>query len=138
MVRPPGLPGRQFAAGAPEDPEYLAAVREGNQQLLEANARILHALEGLRRIGEDDNSVARRTFGAIRRAEELDVYLARGCDTLTVEVCGGVLGRELFNSLKRACEQAKRLLQQVRWPTTVTNHICYGVASLSWGGKRRQ
>lgn len=74
------------------------------------------------------------TLRALRRSEELDVHLARGCDTLTVEVCATLTGRELFHSLKRACN-SRHLLQHIRWPSTVSNRNAYGAAALAWGGK---
>ena len=52
--------------------------------------RLLHALEGLRRAGDEDRAYNKGTITSIRRAEELDVYPARGCDTLTVEVADGL------------------------------------------------
>ena len=54
---------------------------------------------------------------------------------LSLEVCTGVLVKELFQYPLRACEQAKRLLQLVRWRTSVTNRLAHGVASLKWSGK---
>ena len=61
------------------------------------NERILHALDGLRKATKGDKLAAKGTTrAAVGRGVELDVYLARGCDTLTTEVCPGLLGRELF------------------------------------------
>ena len=149
LVKPPGLPGREGVAGAGEDDPPVSAPGEVTRlaEVLEEFSReqragqqaqasqVVHAIEGLRRAQEDDKAHSKGTLGAIRRGEELDVYLARGCDTLTVEVCAGLLGKELFHGLKRACEHAKHLMQQVRWPTTVTNRMAYGVAAMAWGGK---
>ena len=142
LVRPPGLPDRHFAAGAgeethlgPQISQLVDEMRGGSTARLEQQDRMIHALEGIRKSAEDEKAHTKGTLASIRRSEELDVFLARGCDTLTVEVCGTLLGKDLFNGLKRACEHAKHLMQQVRWPTTVSNRICYGVASLSWGGK---
>ena len=36
------------------------------------------------------------TLGSIKEAEKMDVFLARGCGTLTIEVAPGVYGKELF------------------------------------------
>ena len=59
----------------------------------EDHDRPAHATDGLRKSQEDTKGTAKSCVGAIGRAEELDVYLARGCDTLTTEVCNGLLGR---------------------------------------------
>ena len=125
LVRPPGLPTRQGAAGAGEGVDELARVlRAGEDQRHADNDRLIHALDGLRRDGEDGKVAQKGTLASIKRSEELDVYLARGCDTLTVEVCNTLTGRELFHGVRRACEHAKHLMQSVQWPTTVTNRIC--------------
>ncbi|CAE8594060.1 unnamed protein product, partial [Polarella glacialis] len=89
----------------------------------------------LRKAQEEDRAGAPRgTLGSLRRAEELDVYLARGCGTLTVEVCVGLTGKELFLGLKRAAEHAKHILQAIKWPASMKNRIAFALASFSWGG----
>eukprot|EP00959_Pyramimonas_sp_CCMP1952_P122191 2554301-Pyramimonas_sp.AAC.1 len=62
---------------------------------------MLHALEGVASARQGDKAAQRGTVAALGRAEELDVYLARGCGQLTVEVCDEVLGCELFYALRR-------------------------------------
>ncbi|CAE8601345.1 unnamed protein product, partial [Polarella glacialis] len=124
-----GLPGNKAGAmtgveGAdPEGPPDASAQR------------IVHAIEGLRKAQEEERAGAPRgTLGSLRRAEELDVYLARGCGTLTVEVCVGLTGKELFLGLKRAAEHAKNILQAIKWPVLMTNRIAFALASFSWVG----
>lgn len=87
------------------------------------SARVVHALEGIRKATEGDKKGNPGTRSAIGSEESLDVYLARGCNTLTVEVCPDVTGKELFDALKRACSHAKAKLQQIEWPCLVTNGI---------------
>ena len=141
LVRPPGLPTREHAAGAAEADGLnglLAELVHANSHKQVEQERLVHALEGLRRGKEEDRVASKGTLGAIGRSEELDVDLARGCDTLTIEACPTLLGRDLFLSLKRACEHAKALMQQVRWPTTVSNRMACGISALCWGGARPQ
>lgn len=79
-----------------------------------------------------------RTFSsrsAIGAEEALDVYLARGCNTLQVEVCLDGTGKELFDGLKRVCGHSKALVQSIEWPCLVTNAIAYGIAAMAHGGK---
>eukprot|EP00913_Durusdinium_trenchii_P035482 g33205.t1 len=109
-------------AGEPEDDGYISA-------------RVVHALEGIRKATEGDKKGNPGTRSSISSEDSLDVYLARGCNTLTVEVCPDVTGKELFDALKRACAHAKAKLQQIEWPCLVTNGIAYGLASLQHGGK---
>ena len=63
------------------------------------------------------------------------MYLARGCNTLKVEVLPDATGKELFDGLKRACGHSKALLQGIGWPCLITNGIAYGLAALSHGGR---
>ena len=113
------------AGGGTEESHVLASVLP----------QVVQAIDGLRRNQEEARVAKKGTLGSLRRSEELDVYLARGCDTLQVEVCATLTGKELFHALKRACESSAHLLQQIHWPTTVSNRIAYGIAALAWGGR---
>ena len=59
---------------------------------------------------------ARGTRAGIARDEELDLYLARGCNTLDVEACEGITGKDLFDSLKRMCAHSKSTLKAIGFP----------------------
>ena len=54
--------------------------------------------------------VSKGTLASIQEGEKLDLFLARGCGELSVELCQGVYGKELFHSIKRAGHHAKRAL----------------------------
>ena len=97
--------------------------------------QLVQAVEGIRKNQENAKRKPVGTFDAVGSSEELDVFLAQGCDTLTVEVCPTLLGHDLFYGLKRACHGAQSHLQQIGWPTLVNNRIAYGLAALSWGGR---
>ena len=86
-------------AGTAEDPEVAA--------------RMMHVLEGIRKATEGDKKGTPGTRGALGAEESLDMYLARGCNTLKVEVLPDSTGKELFDGLKRACGHSKALLQEV-------------------------
>jgi len=139
LVSFPGLPDRQCAVGANEDPPMVQActraMQQHQEQTAEAHQQLLYVIqEGLR--GRDDDKVAQLgTLAAIHRGEELDVYLTRGCDTTSVEICAGLTGRELFHGMRRACEHSKHLMLAVKCPTTISNRIAWGTAALAWGGK---
>lgn len=79
---------------------------------------------------EGDRKSTPGTRTSIGSEEALDVYLARGCNTLTV-----MPRKELFDALKRACSHAKAKLQQIEWLCLVTNGIAYGLAAMHHGGK---
>ena len=107
----------------------------GDEDQGNISARVVHALEGLRKATEGDKKGSPGTRSSIGNEEALDMYLARGCNTLTVEVCPDATGKELFDALKRACGHAKSKLQQIEWPCLITNGIAYGLAALHHGGK---
>ena len=58
-------------------------------------------MAGLRKVHEDDKTATKGgVLGAIKEGEKMDVFLARGCGELQVELCAGVYGKELFDSIK--------------------------------------
>ena len=130
-----GVVGQLFGLGSKLDDTSTRAGAGGDEEDGQMGARVVHALEGLRKATEGDKKGNPGTRSAIGSEEGLDVYLARGCNTLTVEVCPDVTGKELFDALKRACSHAKAKLQQIEWPCLVTNGIAYGLAAMQHGGK---
>ena len=108
-------------AGTTEDPEVAA--------------RMMHVLEGIRKATEGDRKSTPGTRGSLGAEESVDMYLARGCNTLKVEVLPDSTGKELFDGLKRACGHSKALLQSIGWPCLVSNGIAYGLAGLCHGGR---
>ena len=130
-----GVVGQLFGLGGRLDDTSTRAGAGGDDEDGQMGARVVHALEGIRKATEGDKKGSPGTRSSIGSEESLDVYLARGCNTLTVEVCPDVTGKELFDALKRACSHAKAKLQQIEWPCLVTNGIAYGLAALQHGGK---
>lgn len=129
-----GIVGQLFGMGGRvEDVSTRAGAGEDDDSHM--SARVVHALEGIRKATEGDKKGSPGTRSSIGSEDSLDVYLARGCNTLTVEVCPDVTGKELFDALKRACSHAKAKLQQIEWPCLVTNGIAYGLAAMQHGGK---
>ena len=63
------------------------------------------------------------SMGHLRGSNRFLVYLARGCDELDVTLCEGLLGRDLFDALKRTSDGARALLTQVRWPVPINNGV---------------
>ena len=88
---------------------------EGDASSL-ATDRITHALDGLRKAQDEDKTGTKGTLASLKEGEKLDVFLARGCGQLTIEVCEGVYGKELFHSLKRVGHHAKHELLLLKWP----------------------
>ena len=74
-------------------------------------------------------------MAALRGDSRWLVFLARGCDTFQVGLCPALLGRELFDGLRRAGDAARGLLTQVGFPVPISNRIAYGMAAGTWGGR---
>ena len=78
-----GLPSKAGAAfnetfgssGSAQDGSSLAADR------------IIHALDGLRKVQDEHRTGAKGTLSSTKEGKKLDVFLARGCGQLTIEVC---------------------------------------------------
>ena len=74
-------------------------------------------------------------MGYLKSANRYLVYLARGCDTYYVRFCPSVLGRELFDSLRRICDVGRHQLMGRGFPVPMRNRIAYGIAAACWGGR---
>ena len=107
----------------------------GDSTQVQSADRIIHAIDGLRRAQDDDKNLTKGTLSSIKEAEKMDVFLARGCGTLTVELAPGVYGKELFHAGKRVANHARHMLHLIKWPVLMTNRVLLGIAGLWWGGK---
>ena len=114
---------------------YGEALGSGSDQASAATDRIIHAIDGIRRSQEAEKTGTKGTLASIQEGEKLDVFLARSCGALTVELCQGVYGKELFHSIKRAGHHAKHALILMKWPVYITNRLALAIAGLWWGGK---
>ena len=92
-------------------------------------------LEGMQRQGEGDENPLEGTLGYLGGNARWLVFLARGCDELQVSVCEGLVGRELYDGLRRAGDSARAWLAFAGWPVPVTNRIAYGHAAALHGSR---
>ena len=127
--------GSDRARRQSEEGTVKAGAVQGAGGEAEVGARMIHVLEGIKKATEGDRRTSPGTKSYIGSEEALDLYLARGCNTLTVEVCPDTTGKDLFDSLKRACGHSKHLLQSIGWPCLITNGIAYGLAAMCHGGR---
>ena len=118
-----------------EDGTVKAGAIQAGGGDAEVGARMIHVLEGIKKATEGERRTSPGTKSYIGPEEALDLYLARGCNTLTVEVCPDTTGKDLFDGLKRACGHSKHLLQPIGWPCLITNGIAYGLAAMCHGGR---
>jgi len=77
----------------------------------------------------------RGKLASISREEEQLAFLARGCDRLTVPMCAGITGKELFHALRHLAVSARPLLRTVQWQVKLTNRIAFAYAGLRFGGR---
>ena len=134
-TRPKGLwSGLPSKAGATFTEALGSSTGATDSGTLAAD-RIIHALDGLRKVQDEDRTGTKGTLSSIKEGEKLDVFLARGCGQLTIEVCEGVYGKELFQAMKRVGHHAKHELLLLKWPVLITNRIALAVSGLWWGGE---
>ena len=107
----------------------------GESSQVQSADRIIHAIDGLRKAQDEDKNMIKGTLASVKEAEKMDVFLARGCGTLTIEMAPGVYGRELFHAGKRVAQHARHMLQLIKWPVLMTNRLLLGIAGLWWGGR---
>ena len=117
---------RAFRAGSYTDGEPPAS--DETAKALQAIAKSLTAKE-------DSLAQERGKLSSIGRLEERLVFLLRGCDTLRVTLCPGVVGKELYHALRIAGTQARPQLRRIEFPCNIQNRHSYGFAALQLGGK---
>ncbi|CAE7233656.1 unnamed protein product [Symbiodinium sp. CCMP2592] len=124
--------GYQVLANAVR-PFHAGAYTDAEPPRLDESAKALQAIA--RSLVKDDQGQEKGKLSAIGRQEERLVFLLRGCDSLDVPLAAGVVGKELFHSLRAAATQARPKLRQLRFPVNLTNRLCYALASASFGAK---
>ena len=117
---------RPFHAGAYTDPGPPA---------LDETSKVLQTIAEVMAAKEDPAAQDRGKLSSIGRTEERMLYLARGCDTLTVHLGEATVGKELYHALKSVATQNRPWLREISFPVNITNRIAFGAASLSFGGK---
>ena len=120
--------GLAEAVGAALSAQLEPAIRGGL-------APLGSVLDSIRRQNEDDKQLAEGSLGYLRGHARWWVFLARGCDQLTVGVCEGLLGRDLYDGLRRAGDGARALLTLSKWPVPINTRIAYGFAAAASGAR---
>ena len=74
------------------------------------NRMFLNALATRSRLDEDDTKMREGTLGYLRKSEPRYLaFLARGCDTLEVELAPGYLGLDLYDALRHAGDSGRAM-----------------------------
>ena len=92
-------------------------------------------LDTLQRDKDDDKNNGEGILGYLKNHDKYFVFLARNCDRHGDAFCAGVLGRDLFDSLRRACDVARNVVMERGFPVPISNRIAYGIAAGTWGGQ---
>ena len=107
------------SAPSPEIAQATRAFRAGSYTDASAADETTKALQAIvKSLTSKEDSLAqdRRKLASIGRLEERVVFLLRGCDTLKITLCPGVVGKELFHALRIAGTQARPTAQEDRVP----------------------
>ena len=120
------ISARPWRAGAFTDPEPRP-VDDATKALQSIAKAVLSKDEAA---GQERGKVS-----SIGKTEERLVFLARGCDALTVPVCASTVGKELFHALKTAGSQGRPQMRALQFPVNINNRIAFGIASMNIGGK---
>ena len=116
-------------------PSRAGAFTEPEARPTDDTARALQTIAKTLSVRDESTSHDKGKLASIGRPEERLVFIARGCDSLTVPVCACTTGKELFHSLKTAGAQGRPQMRALQFPVNVTNRIAYGLAALSIGGR---
>ena len=98
---------RPFHAGAYTDPGPPA---------LDETSKALQTIAKVMAAKEDPAAQDRGKLSSIGRTEERMLYLARGCDTLTVHLGEATVGKEPYHALKSVATQNRPLLREISFP----------------------
>ena len=95
---------------------------------------VCHRLD---RIANPDSAATPKsgTFESIKRMGEILVFCARGFDTVPVQICPGIVGKQLALQMRSLNTQLWKLYESLDIPTAFTNKMCLAAAKLHWGGR---
>ena len=91
----------------------------GTEEWLHSIRDVCQTLEGIPAALAEAEEAPPGSLAYLSRDPRWRVFLARGCDTLQVSVCEGLLGKDLYDGLKRVGGLDGARLRQLRWPTSL-------------------
>ena len=97
---------------------------------------LLNPLATRSRLDEDDAKMQEGTVGYLRKSEPRYLaFLARGCDTLEVELALGYLGLDLYDALRHAGGSGRAMATRHEFPAAMKNRIAYALAAFAHGAR---
>ena len=142
LVPSPGavgrFPGQASASGqglGAFRPYHAGAYTDPGPPALDEASKALQTIAKAMAAKDEPTAQDRGKLAAIGKTEERIMFLARGCDTLSVHLGEATVGKELYHALRSLATQNRPLLREIGFPVNINNRIAFGIASLSLGGK---
>ena len=120
-----------FATANPQPP--IPGLGGGPGAALRDNALPTSMVYHMDRLANPDINPKPGTIDAIRRTDEIHVYVARYFDHNTGSLCLGGVGKQLATSLKSLNERLWPVYYASRLPICFSNRVCIGDPCLTWG-----
>lgn len=116
-------------------PHHAGAYSDPSLHHLDETSKALQTIAKAMLAKDEPSAQDRGKLSSTGKTEERMMFLARGCDTLTIHLGAATVGKDLFHALRHVAAQDRPLLREVGFPVNVNNRIAFGFASLSLGGK---
>ena len=128
----PSPPGQGLGAFRPY---HAGAYTDPGPPALDEASKALQTIAKAISSKDEPSGQERGKLSSIGKTEERLVFLARGCDTLTVHLGEATVGKDLYHALRSMASQNRPLLREIGYPVNISNRIVFGVSSLNIGGK---
>ena len=116
-------------------PYHAGAYTDPGPPALDEASKALQTIAKAISSKDEPSGQERGKLSSIGKTEERLVFLARGCDTLTVHIGEATVGKDLYHALRSMASQNRPLLREIGYPVNISNRIAFGVSSLNIGGK---
>ena len=114
-------------------PYHAGAYTDPGPPALDEASKALQTIAKAISSKDEPSGQERGKLSSIGKTEERLVFLARGCDTLTVHIGEATVGKDL--ALRSMASQNRPLLREIGYPVNISNRIAFGISSLNIGGK---
>ena len=116
-------------------PYHAGAYTDPGPPALDEASKALQTIAKAISSKDEPSGQERGKLSSIGKTEERLVFLARGCDTLTVHIGEATVGKDLYHALRSMASQNRPLLREIGYPVNISNRIAFGISSLNIGGK---
>ena len=131
-------PSLSRAGDAAPEPPTSAVTSPAERLVVKSLATLGHHITTGQRLSEDDAKHAEGSMGYLRSNEaRFLVYMARCFDRLRVKLCKGLVGRALYDGLRKGSDSHRLRFLELDCPIVFSNRHCYAAAACAWGGKGR-